>query len=66
MTAPFLFFLRMSLSKELVVRFHEEIKGVVSSILCCMIIRVFWVVLCNYCWRSLVDLGKRMFNVGDG
>ena len=36
-TAPFLPSLCMSLSEELVVCFHEEVNGLVSSILCCMI-----------------------------
>ena len=58
MTAPFLSSVCMSLSEELVVCCHEELKGVVRSILGCMIKNIWGCSMCIIVCATLLILGK--------
>ena len=59
MTAPFLLSLCMSLSEELVECFQEELKGVISSIIGCMMKNIWG---CSMC----ITVGLAWLNLGQG
>ena len=66
MTPPFLFSLCMSLREELVMCFHEELKGVVSSILGCMIKNIWGCSMCITVGPTWLFFKEVIYNVCDG